>query len=77
MTSSLPISTTIENFFMGCAFQDPAGYPQILDIVDLTPLRGQHAYKGLLEVGPARLLTTMLGDLGVSTLHLFMTIIYL
>jgi hypothetical protein len=35
----------------------------------LRPLRGRHAYKSLTEVGPARLLATMLGDLGVSTLH--------
>jgi hypothetical protein len=34
----------------------------------LRPLRDQHAYQGLLEVGPARLLAAMLGDLGVSTL---------
>jgi hypothetical protein len=36
----------------------------------LRPLRGRHTYKSLLEVGPARLLATMLGDLGVSTLRI-------
>jgi hypothetical protein len=35
----------------------------------LRPLRGRHAYKSLPEVGPARLLAAMLGDLGVSTLR--------
>jgi hypothetical protein len=30
-------------------FQDPAGYPRILDIVDLRPLRGRHAYKTYLR----------------------------
>jgi hypothetical protein len=51
------------------AFQDLARYPRILGIVNLRPLRGRHAYKGLLEVGPARLHAAMLGDLGVSTLR--------
>jgi hypothetical protein len=50
-------------------FKDLAGYPRILCIIDLRPLRGRHAYKGLPEVGPARLLAAMLGDLGVSTLR--------
>jgi hypothetical protein len=36
------------------------------------PLRSARL-QGLLEVGPARLLTAMLGDLGVSTLHLIKT----
>jgi hypothetical protein len=67
-------SDTIDDLFMRCAFQDPAGYPRILDIVDLRPLRGQHAYKGLPEVGPARLLAAMLGDLGVPTLRSIKTI---
>jgi hypothetical protein len=39
------VSTTTEDLFTRCAFQDPAGYPRILDIVDLRPLRGRHAYK--------------------------------
>jgi hypothetical protein len=30
---------------MRSAFQDPAGYPRILDIIDLRPLRGRHTYK--------------------------------
>jgi hypothetical protein len=30
-------------------FQDPAGYPRILDIVDLRPPRGRHAYKASLR----------------------------
>jgi hypothetical protein len=28
---------------------NPASYPQILDIVDLRPLRGRHAYKASLS----------------------------
>jgi hypothetical protein len=35
----------INNFFMRLTFQDFAGYPRILGIVDLRPLRGRHAYK--------------------------------
>jgi hypothetical protein len=35
----------------------------------LRPLRGRHAYKSFPEVGPARLLAAMLGDLGVSSLR--------
>jgi hypothetical protein len=35
----------VDDFFIQHTFQDPAGYPQILDVVDLRPLRGQHAYK--------------------------------
>jgi hypothetical protein len=49
---------------------DSAEYPPILAIDDLRPLRGQHAYKGLPEVDPARLLAAMLGDPGVSTFRL-------
>jgi hypothetical protein len=30
-------------------FQDLVGYPQILDIVDVRPLRGRHAYKASLR----------------------------
>jgi hypothetical protein len=45
-------------------FKDLAGYPLILGIVDLRPLRGRHAYKGLPEVGPARLLAAMLRRFG-------------
>jgi hypothetical protein len=40
----------------------------------LRPPRGRHAYKGLPEVGPARLLAAMLGDLGVSSLRTINTI---
>jgi hypothetical protein len=65
----------IDDFFIGRTFQDLAGYPWILGIVDLRSLRGRHAYKGLLEVGPARLLAAMLGDLGVSTLCSIKTMI--
>jgi hypothetical protein len=46
------------------------GILEILDLLDLRPLRGRHAYQGLLEVGRAKLLAAMLGDLGVSTLRL-------
>jgi hypothetical protein len=60
---------TIDNILMQRVFQDLAGYPRILGIVNLRPLRGRHAYKGLPEVGPARLLAAMLRDLGVSTLR--------
>jgi hypothetical protein len=35
----------VDNLFKRCAFQDPIGYPRILDIVDLRPLRGWHTYK--------------------------------
>jgi hypothetical protein len=28
----------IDNFLILCTFQDPTGYPQILDIIDLSPL---------------------------------------
>jgi hypothetical protein len=42
--------TSFEDLFMRCAFQDLAGYPQILDNVDdLRPLRGRHAYKASLR----------------------------
>jgi hypothetical protein len=49
----------VDNLFMRHTFQDLAGYPRILGIVDLRPLRGRHAYRGLLEVGPARLLAAI------------------
>jgi hypothetical protein len=39
----------IDDFFMRRTFQDLAGYPRILDIVDLRPLRGRHAYKASLR----------------------------
>jgi hypothetical protein len=35
----------IDDFFIRRTFQDLAGYPRILDIVDLRPLRGRHVYK--------------------------------
>jgi hypothetical protein len=66
MTSSLTASTTIEDLFMRRTFQDSAGYPRILDIHDLKSARLQ----SLLEVGVAKLLAAMLGDMGVSTLRL-------
>jgi hypothetical protein len=68
ISSSLTTSTTTENLFMPYVFQDTTGYPRILDIVDLRPLRGRHAYKGLLEAGSSKIFAAMLGDLGVSTL---------
>jgi hypothetical protein len=37
-TSSLIVLTTTKDLFMQCAPQDLAGYPQILDIVDLSPI---------------------------------------
>jgi hypothetical protein len=39
------VSFIVDNLFMRHTFQDPAAYPRILDIVDLRPLRGRHAYK--------------------------------
>jgi hypothetical protein len=50
------------------AFQYLAGYPRILGIIDLASSRSARL-QGLLEVGTARLLAAMLGDLGVSTLR--------
>jgi hypothetical protein len=47
--SSLTISTTIEDLFMRCSFQDLAGYPRILGNIDLRHLRGRHAYKASLR----------------------------
>jgi hypothetical protein len=64
----------IDNFFIRRTFQDLAGCPRILGIVDLRPLRGRHSYKGVPEVGPDRLLAVMLGDLGVSTLRSIKTL---
>jgi hypothetical protein len=63
------LNSIVDNLFMRHTFQDSTGYPRILDIANLRPLSGRHTYKGLLEVGPARLLAAMLGDLGVSTLR--------
>jgi hypothetical protein len=37
----------INNIFMQHTFQDPAGYPRILD--ESKPLRGRHAYKASLR----------------------------
>jgi hypothetical protein len=51
--------------FMCHAFQDPTGYPRILGNIASSRLA---RLQGLLEVGLARLLAAMLGDLGVSTL---------
>jgi hypothetical protein len=42
------VSTTTEDLFVRRAFQEPIGYPQILDIDNLRPLRGWHAYKASL-----------------------------
>jgi hypothetical protein len=42
-------SFMVDNLFMRCTFQDPAGYPRILDIFDLRPLQGRHAYKASLR----------------------------
>jgi hypothetical protein len=38
----------ISDFFMRCTFQDPTGYPRVLGIVELRPLRGGQAYKSSL-----------------------------
>jgi hypothetical protein len=35
----------VDNLFMRHTFQDPVGYPRILDIIDLRPLWSRHAYK--------------------------------
>jgi hypothetical protein len=43
------VSFIVDNLFMRRTFQDPAGYPRILDIVDLRPLRGRHTYKASLR----------------------------
>jgi hypothetical protein len=37
MDSLLVVSTNTEDLFMRRTFQDPVGYPQILEIVDLRP----------------------------------------
>jgi hypothetical protein len=55
-------------FFIRRAFQDLAGYPRVLGIIVMTFLRSA-SLQSLPEVGPARLLAAMLGDLGVSTLR--------
>jgi hypothetical protein len=43
------ISFIVDNLFIRRTFQDRVGYPRILDIVDLRPLRGRHAYKTYLR----------------------------
>jgi hypothetical protein len=58
----------VDNLYTRRDFRDFAGYPQT-EHCCLRPLRGRHAYKGLPEVGPARLLASMLGNLGASTLR--------
>jgi hypothetical protein len=52
LPASSLISKTIEDLFTRCALQDPIGYPRILDIIDLRPLRGRHAYKASLRSAP-------------------------
>jgi hypothetical protein len=49
LPASSLISKTIEDLFMRRAFQDPTGYPRILGIVELRPLRDRHAYKASLR----------------------------
>jgi hypothetical protein len=39
----------VDNLFMRRTFQDSTGYPRILDIAVLRPLRGRHAYKASLR----------------------------
>jgi hypothetical protein len=39
----------VDNLFMRHAFQDLAGYPRILGIDDLWPLRGRYVYKASLR----------------------------
>jgi hypothetical protein len=58
----------VDNLYTRRDFRDFAGYPQT-EHCCLRPLRGRHAYKGLPEVGPARLLASMLRNLGASTLR--------
>jgi hypothetical protein len=50
-TPDIAISTTTSSTTSSynTTFQDPARYPRILDIVDLRPLRGRHAYKASLR----------------------------
>jgi hypothetical protein len=60
---------TTKDFFVRRAFQDLAGYPQILDIIDLRPLRGRHAYKASMRSALPDSLQLCQGDLGVSTLR--------
>jgi hypothetical protein len=50
----------IDNLFVRRTFQDSAGYPRILGIVDLRPLLRSARLQSLLEVGPAKLLAAML-----------------
>jgi hypothetical protein len=45
----------IDNPFMRHTFQNHAGYPRILDFVDLRPLRGRYAYKASLRSALPRL----------------------
>jgi hypothetical protein len=52
LPASSLISKTIEDLFTQCALQDPTGYPRILNIIDLRPLRGQHANKASLRSAP-------------------------
>jgi hypothetical protein len=59
----------IDDSFIWCTFQDLARYPRILGIVDLKASSRSACLQGLPEVGPARLLAAMLGNLGVSTLR--------
>jgi hypothetical protein len=40
----------VDNLCIRRAFQDLAGYPQILGIVDLRPLQGWHDYKASLRL---------------------------
>jgi hypothetical protein len=45
LPASSLISKTTKDLFVRRAFQEPIGYPRILDIVDLRPLQGRHTYK--------------------------------
>jgi hypothetical protein len=46
-TSHITTTATTSSTTSSCdtPFQDPTGYPRILDIIDLRPLWGRHAYK--------------------------------
>jgi hypothetical protein len=46
------VSFIIDDLFTQHTFQDLVGYPRILGIVDLRPLRGRHAYKASLRSAP-------------------------
>jgi hypothetical protein len=62
-----------EGLTMGCAPNAPVKYLRILGCFQFETFLRSASLQGLLEVGPARLLAAMLGDLGVYTLRLIKT----